>query len=238
MNIQISKILNVYKPIGITSYDVVRKVKKTLDFKKVGHGGTLDPFADGVLIILIGRGATKRMNEILSTSKSYEAILELGQKTDTGDHTGTVSQTSDIKEINIDQIKKVVEKFTGEISQVPPQYSAKKVNGQPAYKIARKGLEVKLKPTNITIYDLHIDLLGTDKIKITVTCSSGTYIRVLGEEIAETLGMVGHLSSLTRTRIGDYNIEDSVKLENLESALSQEIELLHHQNEEFAENIE
>lgn len=227
----IAKILNVNKPIGISSYDVVRKVKKVLHFKKVGHAGTLDPFADGVLIILIGRGATKKMNEILAKTKTYKAVLKLGEKTNTGDNEGVVINTCEIPEFTPEKIDEVKNKFIGEYLQTPPQYSAKKVNGKPAYKYARKGIEVELKPKKVTINALEINNISNDELIFTVNCSSGTYIRVLGEELAEQLGTVGHLVKLTRESIGEYNLGNAADFDNLETALEAEIRFLQSQSE-------
>ncbi len=228
----ISKILNVNKPVGITSYDVVRKVKKVLNFKKVGHGGTLDPFADGVLIILIGRESTKQMNDILTKSKVYKAVLKLGVKTDTGDNEGEIILNSEIPVISLNIIKTIENKFIGEYLQTPPQYSAKKVNGKPAYKYARKGIKVELKAKQVHINNLKIDNVSDNEMTFTVNCSSGTYIRVLGEEIAEELGTVGHLTKLTRQSIGEYNLDNATDFEELDKALENEIKILELQNQE------
>ncbi|MBU0710762.1 tRNA pseudouridine(55) synthase TruB [bacterium] len=211
-------ILNVNKPVGLTSYDVVRQVKRLMPGVKVGHGGTLDPFARGVLLLLIGK-ATKQMSNLLKNQKSYEALLKLGTGTATGDNTSPVNQTSDVPEISNDMIHQLEAQFTGEITQVPPMFSAKKVNGRPAYKYAREGQDVQLKPTTISIYDLKIEIVERNLLKMNVTCSSGTYIRVLGEDVAKAVGSCGHLISLQRTAIGDYRIEDSAEIETLSDVL-------------------
>jgi len=225
-------ILPVNKPAGISSYDVVRKTKKILNFRKIGHGGTLDPFAQGLLLILIGRGATRRMDALLSHSKTYQSVLKLGVATDTGDKTGKIVNQRPVPEISEKQLWNIEHDFSGEISQIPPQYSAKKVQGKPAYQWARQGQKVTLKPVQITIDHLSLRGLKPDLIRIKVTCSSGTYIRVLGEDIAKELGTVGHLQSLERTRIGDYHLNKAVLFEHLEDAL-QDIkeELAIHQEE-------
>ena len=228
----LNKILNVYKPVGLPSYDIVRKVKKVLNFKKVGHGGTLDPFAEGCLIILIGRSATKQMNDILRLPKTYQAILKLGVKTDTGDNEGNVVLKSDIPAFSYEKIREIEKKFIGKYLQTPPQYSAKKVNGKAAYKYARKGITVELKPKEVSIYNLDIEKISNDQLKICVTCSSGTYIRVLGEEIAERLNCHGHLTKLIRTSIGDYSLLNATHINELETALAQEIELLDNMRRE------
>ena len=218
---KINKILNVNKPAGISSYDVVRKVKRVLDFKKVGHGGTLDPFASGVLLVLIGRGATRQMENILTKPKKYQAVLKLGQKTDTGDIEGKIVAESDVPAITKADLVKAAAEFTGEYLQLPPQFSAKKVNGKPAYKYARKGIKVNLKPKKVDIYQLKIEQFSDDELIFDVDCSSGTYIRVLGEELAQTLGTVGHLTKLTRGAIGEYTLENSVSFDNIPEALQE-----------------
>ncbi len=212
-------ILAVNKPVGISSYDVVRKTKVILNFKKVGHGGTLDPFAEGLLLILIGRGATRRMNLLLSHSKSYRAILKLGVATDTADCTGKTTRTAPVPEISEKQLWGIENKFSGEISQIPPQFSAKKVQGKPAYRLARQGQKVTLDPIQVTLEKLSLTVIKPDLMQVKVTCSSGTYIRVLGEDIAKELDTVGHLQTLVRTRIGDYHLNNAVQFDNLAIAL-------------------
>ncbi|HRU46594.1 MAG TPA: tRNA pseudouridine(55) synthase TruB, partial [Candidatus Marinimicrobia bacterium] len=171
-----NKILNVYKPAGISSYQVVRRVKNLLKIKKVGHSGTLDPFAEGVLLILIG-GATKKMNDLLKLPKSYEAILRLGEMTATGDNTAPIIKTAAVPSITPEKLAEIAKIFIGVIEQIPPIYSAKKINGRPSYKYARKGQEIKLQPTQVNIYELELRLSDYNSIFIKVTCSSGTYIR-------------------------------------------------------------
>ncbi len=212
--------------MGKSSYDVVRRVKKILNFKKVGHGGTLDPFADGVLIILIGRGATKRMNEILQKSKTYRAVLVLGEQRDTGDIEGKTVKEAGIPEITGDVLKRTAERFIGEYDQMPPQFSAKKVNGRPAYKYARKGIKVDLQPKKVQIHNLDLKKTDDEKLEILVECSSGTYIRVLGEDISKALGTVGYLEQLTRESIGEYTLANAIEYDDLDSALTDEKRIL------------
>jgi len=209
-----NKILNVYKPPGLTSYDVVRFVKRLTGIKKVGHGGTLDPFAEGVLLVMTGR-ATKKMNELLKYPKVYEAILQLGCSTDTGDPEGKVVEECSIPDIDESLLKNVENEFTGEIIQRPPKYSAKKIDGIPAYKYVRKGIEVNLASRKVNIYKIELRKLGTDRIFMLVECSSGTYIRRLGEDIAKCLGTCGYLVFLRRTKIGPYKVEDAITLDEL-----------------------
>jgi len=205
-------ILNIYKPVGITSFDVVRIIRRATGIKKVGHGGTLDPFAEGVLLIMTGN-KTKKMQEILMYNKVYEAILKLGQSTETGDPTGRIIGRCDIPEIEVNLLEEVQKKFTGKILQEPPIYSAKKINGIPAYKYARRGEKIKLEAKEVNILDLSLRKISHDKISIYVECGSGTYIRKLGEDIARELGTCGYLVNLKRLRVGPYKIEDSIKID-------------------------
>ena len=208
-------IYNFYKPIGWTSFDVVKKIRGITRDKKVGHGGTLDPFAEGVLVI--GTNAdTKILTEISGTIKSYRAILTLGEETDTLDIDGKIINTCPVSILDEKMVKSVLNDFLGESEQVPPMYSAKKVNGVRLYKMARKNQVVERKPTLINIYDIKLNHIEGNQIDFSVTCSKGTYVRVLGLEIAKKLGTVGHLTQLTRTAVGEYRIHDSVRLTEFE----------------------
>ena len=204
-------IYNIYKPVGWTSFDVVKKLRGITRDKKVGHAGTLDPFAEGVLVI--GTNAdTKILTEISGTIKSYRAILTLGEETDTLDIDGKTINRCPVSILDEKKVKSVLYDFLGESEQVPPMYSAKKVNGVRLYKMARKNQVVERKPTLINIYDIKLNHIEGNQINFSVTCSKGTYVRVLGLEIAKKLGTVGHLTQLTRTAVGEYRIHDSVKL--------------------------
>ena len=208
-------IYNIYKPIGWTSFDVVKKLRGITRDKKVGHGGTLDPFAEGVLVI--GTNAdTKVLTEISGTIKSYRATLTLGEETDTLDIDGKIINTCPVSILDEKKVKSVLNDFLGESEQVPPMYSAKKVNGVRLYKMARKNQFVERKPSPINIYDIKLNHIGENQIDFSVTCSKGTYIRVLGLEVAKKLGTVGHLTRLTRTAVGEYRIHDSVRLTEFE----------------------
>lgn len=208
-------IYNIYKPIGWTSFDVVKKLRGITRDKKVGHGGTLDPFAEGVLVI--GTNAdTKVLTEISGTIKSYRATLTLGEETDTLDIDGKIINTCPVSILDEKKVKSVLNDFLGESEQVPPMYSAKKVNGVRLYKMARKNQFVERKPSPINIYDIKLNHIEENKIDFSVTCSKGTYIRVLGLEVAKKLGTVGHLTRLTRTAVGEYRIHDSVRLTEFE----------------------
>lgn len=207
-------ILLINKPIGITSRDVVNQLTKKFQTKKMGHTGTLDPFASGVMIITINKG-TKISSYLESLDKEYIAEIILGITTDTLDLDGTVIEKKEVTlSLNKDDILNSISKFIGDIKQVPPMYSALKVDGEPLYKKARRGEVVERKERDITISSIDLLSLNKERLIIKVNCSKGTYIRTLGLDIANDLGYGGHLSLLTRTRVGKYllsqckNIED------------------------------
>lgn len=212
-------IIPVYKPIGWTSFEVVKKIRSITGEKRVGHGGTLDPFADGLLIIGIGK-STKLLSKYSNLKKEYRAKLKLGQETDTLDLDGTVIKSIPVPQISVEKIKKVFKLFVGELLQVPPMYSAKKINGVRLYKLARRNEVVHREPVSINIYSLEFLSIKKDVIEFQVTCSKGTYVRQLGIDIAKALGTTGHLVSLTRLRIGEHHISDSIYLEKIEEWLS------------------
>ena len=205
-------ILNIYKPKGITSFGVVKKIRKIVGEKKVGHGGTLDPFAEGVLIIGTGSD-TKELKKITDTDKTYTASIELGKTTNTLDPEGDVIEKKKIPRLSESKINKVLKSFLGSSMQTPPMFSAKKIGGVKLYELARKNIIVDREPTQINISDINLINFNETNIVFTVSCSKGTYIRVLGKEIAEKLGTVGYLNSLIRTRVGEYFIDDSVSLD-------------------------
>ena len=202
--------LLINKEIGLTSRQEVNNISRRLGEKKVGHIGTLDPFADGLLIVLLG-SSTKISPFLETMDKTYLATLKLGEKTNTGDLTGEVVETKEIPELSKDKISAVLHSFLGKSSQIPPLFSALKVNGQEMYKYARKGIKIERKPREIEVFK--IDLVSFEKNKITFLAkvSKGTYIRTLGEDIAEKLETVGHLTKLTRTEIGPYSLKDAKK---------------------------
>lgn len=212
-------ILIINKPKGYTSQDVVSKVKKILNIKKAGHTGTLDPMATGVLPVLLNE-YTKLSKYLIEHDKTYIAEIKLGQKTDTGDQEGKVIEESNVhlEKIEENLIEKVLKSFLGKSEQIPPMYSAVKIDGKKLYEYAREGKEVTVKPREIEIYN--INLLEVDKenfkIKFEVRCSKGTYVRVLCEDIAKELGTVGYMSSLIRTVVDKFKIEDSITFEELE----------------------
>ena len=204
-------IINIYKPRGITSFGVVKKIRKIVGEKKVGHGGTLDPFAEGVLIIGTSSD-TKELKKITDTDKTYTASIELGKTTNTLDLEGDVIEKKKVPRLSKLKINKVLESFLGTSMQTPPMFSAKKIGGVKLYELARKNIIVDRKPTQINISDINLINFSETNIVFTVSCSKGTYIRVLGKEIAEKLGTVGYLNSLIRTRVGEYLIDDSTSL--------------------------
>lgn len=212
-------ILNINKPVGMTSHDVVARVRKILRQKRVGHTGTLDPLASGVLPICIGQGT--RVAEYLSESgKAYLAEIVFGTVTDTYDAEGTVLRRADASELTRAQVEQALPRFLGEQMQVPPRYSAIKLQGQPAYKLARAGEEVTLEPRRVVIERLDIRDWQpvTQRLTLAVECSKGTYIRSLAYDLGESLGVGAHLAALTRTRSGPFSLEESISLEQLVEA--------------------
>lgn len=211
-------IIIINKPKNCTSHDIVKKAKKILN-EKVGHTGTLDPNATGVLPLLIGKG-TQISKYIISHDKTYEAVLQLGEKTDTADIEGEVIETKPVnsKCLEATFIEQTLKALEGEQEQVPPMYSAIKVNGKKLYEYARKGEKVEIEPRKIKIYSLKlININEADKqIEFRVSCSKGTYIRTLCENIAEKLGTVGYMKELKRTQVGEFKIEDAITIEELE----------------------
>tara|TARA_Y100001970_G_scaffold59647_1_gene75947 strand:- start:1218 stop:1826 length:609 start_codon:yes stop_codon:yes gene_type:complete len=195
---------------------VVKNIRRIIKEKKVGHGGTLDPFAEGVLIIGTGKD-TKKLSSIINDDKVYIAELNLGIKTNTLDPEGDITVEKIVPDLTKDKIKKVLKSFLGESLQVPPMYSAKRINGQRLYKLARKNIKVKREPISIFISDIRLIDYKKNIITFSVRCSKGTYIRVLGKDIAGKLNTVGSLKSLTRTSVGVFSIKDSIKIESFEA---------------------
>lgn len=211
-------IIIIYKPKGWTSHDIVAKVKK-LTQEKVGHTGTLDPLATGVLPLLIGKG-TLCSKYLINHDKKYKVTLKLGKKTSTGDGEGEIIEEQNVNEQILEQtnIEEALKKFIGEQEQIPPIYSAIKVKGKKLYEYARNNQEVKIEPRKITIYE--INLLKIDKsrkeIQFEVKCSKGTYIRSLCEDIARKIGTVGYMKELIRLKVGTFDINNSITIEELE----------------------
>jgi tRNA pseudouridine55 synthase len=202
------EILNVDKPEGWTSFDVVKKIRKLIGIRKVGHAGTLDPFATGVLLVCTGR-ATKKVEDLMANEKEYIAVLELGKSTDTYDKTGQVTSEQDASRVTPDDIISVCNMYRGTIKQTPPMYSALKIDGERLYKKDRRGEVVARKAREIHIYELSIENIAIPLVEIKVVCSRGTYIRTLAHDIGQNLGCGAYLKALTRTRIGSYHIENA-----------------------------
>ena len=212
-------IILINKEKGCTSHDVVNKIKHIFN-EKVGHTGTLDPNATGLLPILIGKG-TKISYYLINHDKEYKVTLRLGIKTDTADSEGNVVEEQDVNKetLNREKIEKTLNSFIGKQEQVPPIYSAIKVNGKKLYEYARKNIEVEIKPREIEIYGIELNEVNEEEkiIRFTVRCSKGTYIRSLCEDIAKRLGTVGYMKELNRTKVGIFRIEDSIKIRDLEN---------------------
>ena len=214
-------IFNIYKEKGFTSHDVVAIVRRTIHMKKVGHTGTLDPDAEGVLPVCVGK-ATKLSDVIMDGRKSYRAMLRLGITTTTEDASGEVLETKEV-DFNEDKIREVVASFIGRLEQVPPMYSAVKVNGKKLYELAREGKEIERKSRTIEVYDIRIrQFLPPDRVEIDVDCSKGTYIRTLCSDIGKALGCGGHMAELLRTRTGAFSLENAIKLDELKALAEQE----------------
>lgn len=215
-------IIAVNKPAGISSFGVVRKIKFASGIKRVGHAGTLDPFAEGVLVIGIGRSATKQLGLVCDQEKEYQADVALGASTDTGDPTGQIIAEMPVPELKCSDIEAVFPQFIGATEQIPPIYSAVKIGGQRLYKLARKGIEVTRTPRPVNISK--IELIGITSIgfQMHVTCSKGTYIRVLAEDIGKALGTVAHLDRLIRTRVGNYCLSEAEDLTKFTAQLQEE----------------
>ena len=211
-------IIVVNKPKGCTSHDIVYKIKKLFN-EKVGHTGTLDPMAEGVLPILIGKG-TLLSKYLINHDKKYVVKLQLGIKTDTADSEGNIIEEKNVNIdlLNEDKIIKILKSFIGKQNQIPPIYSAIKVNGKKLYEYARKGQEVELKPREIEIYDINLInySIQEEQIKFEVFCGKGTYIRSLCEDIANKFETVGYMKELKRIQVGDFRIEDSIIIEELQ----------------------
>lgn len=208
-------ILLVDKPAGITSFDVIRKLRRPLKGFKVGHAGTLDPFATGLLVLLLGK-ATKLSDLVMGGVKEYEATLELGVSTDTLDKTGLIIDKKNVPELSLEQIENALFSVKGIFWQTPPMFSAKKVNGTKLYELARKNISIDRKAAPVMIFDIKFLKRSANQITFRVACEKGTYIRSLAEVIANKLGTVGMLSELRRLRSGEYLVTDALPLECFE----------------------
>lgn len=214
-------IFNIYKEKGFTSHDVVAVVRRTIHMKKVGHTGTLDPDAEGVLPVCVGK-ATKLSDVIMDGRKSYRAMLRLGITTTTEDASGEVLETKPV-DFDEEKIREAVASFIGKLEQVPPMYSAVKVNGKKLYELAREGKEIERKSRTIEVYDIRIrQFLPPDRVEMDVDCSKGTYIRTLCADIGKALGCGGHMAELLRTATGAFSLENAIRLSELKELAEQE----------------
>ena len=216
-------LLVVNKPQGMTSHDVVDFIRKSFALKKVGHAGTLDPMAVGVLVILIGR-YTKASGRFISDDKEYEGTLVLGATSDTGDAWGAVSYCGDTARLTEEEIKKAFKNFLGEIEQLPPMYSAVKFKGRKLYELARKGLSVNVNPRKISIKKIEVLSISLPEVSFKVTCSKGTYVRQLCADIGKALGCGAYLAKLNRTRSGRFTVEEAVTMDEIRNFKREDLE--------------
>lgn len=207
-------IVVVNKPDGLTSHDVVARIRRKLKTRRVGHAGTLDPLATGVLVVLLGK-ATKLFDKFVSFDKAYRATLKLGTKTDSADIQGKVLEEKSFTHITPTQIQEAFQRFEGEIEQVPPMVSAVKVKGKKLYEMARAGIQVERRPRSIVIKTLHVEEINFPYVKFYLECSKGTYVRQLAEDIGDVLGCGACITQIQRTRVGRFSIEEAVSLEEL-----------------------
>jgi tRNA pseudouridine55 synthase len=208
-------IISINKPAGITSHTVVNKLRKFYGIKKIGHAGTLDPFATGVLILLVGRDSTKRSQELMKQDKIYRTKLKLGYISDTYDKDGVIQEYNIQKIPTRLEIDQIIASFVGEISQIPPMYSAIKINGKKMYELARKGQTVDIPPRLVNIYNIIVLDYTYPYLTLDIACSSGTYIRSLGYDIGIKLDTGAYLEELERRQSGEYNIENCYTLDTL-----------------------
>jgi tRNA pseudouridine55 synthase len=213
---RVDGLLIVDKPEGLTSLEVVREVKRRLGVRKAGHLGTLDPFATGVLPIAINEG-TKLVPFIGEESKEYEAVLKMGEETTTDDLTGKVISRKPWEQVSPEMIHTAFRGFLGKIRQIPPMYSAVKMNGKPLYRLARKGIEVERKEREVEILNIHIEEVQPPKVRFSVSCSKGTYIRSLAKDIGRKIGCGAHLTQLRRVRSGPFTLEKAISWERLKN---------------------
>lgn len=215
-------VLIVDKPSGLTSHDVVDFIRRRFKIKKVGHAGTLDPVATGVLVILIGR-ATKLSSQLMEDDKEYEATLRLGISTDSGDSMGKVVFRAEEVDVKRGDVERILKRFLGEVLQTPPMVSALKYKGKRLYELARRGLQVPRKPRKIHIYKLEITKFEPPNVDLHLVVSKGTYVRTLCSDVGEILGCGGHASRMQRLRSGNFSIADSVTIDRLKEISREEL---------------
>ena len=212
------QLILIDKPFEWTSFDVIRKIRYLTKTKKVGHAGTLDPLATGLLIVCTGK-FTKKINEYMAQEKEYTGCITLGATTPTYDLESEPENFKEVEGLTEEQIREATKFFTGNIFQTPPIHSAIKKEGQRAYQLARRGIDIKLEPRPLTISKFEITKIDLPKVYFKVVCSTGTYIRSLANDFGEKLGCGGYLSSLCRTRIGEFLLKDALSIENLEAKI-------------------
>ncbi len=222
----VSGIALLDKPVGPTSFRMVQLVRRALQVKKVGHAGTLDPFASGLLIVCVGRPATRQVNNLMTGEKVYAASLQLGIETDTQDRTGAVTSKSAVSEMSHSQVLDILGSFEGKQMQRPPSYSALKYKGKPLYYYARRGETVVKEPREVFIKSISLVSLEKDILQIEVVCSKGTYIRSLASDIGAALGCGAHLQGLRRLRSGKFSVAESLSGKKLEEDRKSVRELL------------
>lgn len=211
---QIDGVLLIDKDKDWTSFDVVAKVRNLLNVKKVGHTGTLDPKATGLLILCIGK-ATKLVQSLTAVNKEYICDIRFGASSTTDDIEGEITENPNAHELSITEIESALEFFNGSFEQIPPQFSAKKINGKRAYKLAREGKKVELKSSLVTVYNIELLDYKWPNLKIKLNCSKGFYVRSLARDLGDKLQVSGFLSDLRRTKVGNFSIESSVKIEDI-----------------------
>ncbi|NLP12640.1 tRNA pseudouridine(55) synthase TruB [bacterium] len=212
-NGNLEKVININKPAGWTSFDVVRRVKHYWPQERVGHAGTLDPFAEGVLLICVGK-ATKQVPALMAQPKEYRATVQLGIETDTLDITGRIVAERSVPNTAVDDIRAVLPNFVGCIQQVPPRYSALKQDGQRLYDLARRGAAVEPQERSVNVHELELSAVKSfDLVELRIVCSKGTFIRSLARDVAHALGTVGFVRRLIRTRIGVYQLEQAADID-------------------------
>lgn len=211
----VTGLLLVDKPAGVTSHDVVDVARRAYGERSIGHLGTLDPLATGLLVLLLGR-ATRLATFIQNEPKVYEATIQFGTETDTDDVTGSVTRSAPAPQP--ESVMGCIASLTGEIMQMPPAYSAKKIDGKPAYRAARAGVEIQLAPARVHVHSWDVHSLSADSLSATIVCGGGTYIRALARDLGRLTGSAAHLATLRRTRSGDFDVAGAAPLERLRSA--------------------
>ncbi len=218
-DLKVGKIVAIDKPEGWTSFDVVNKLRGLTKVKKVGHAGTLDPFATGVLLICFA-GATKQVNKLMELEKEYQGTFELGVETDSHDVTGKVISQHPVPDLSRDQIEQAAKRYVGDIMQTPPMFSALKRQGRRLYELARKGEQIDLAPRPVKIYAFDIIEVKLPEIRFAVACSRGTYIRALARDLGKDFGCGAFLKSLRRTRVGDYTAASALSMQQFAERLA------------------